>query len=259
MIRKILLPMIFFYLFIPQMTYANNNEAWTYLDKMTDQALMLTKQQKYVEAKQKLETFSNQFIKTYPKENHITMNDLRVISISTIEAINALTAVSLEHQERVRKVTRLRLALDALHSDHQPLWKGMEQEVLASFEQMKNAALDNDNETFKLQFNSFSMNIDTIYPSLVIALDPDIISRLDSHIRFLATYDRVTKQNKEEHLKIMEKDMYKLFGKTIEDVTDPSLIWVMITTGSIILAALLYVSLKKYTAEKITIIKYRDR
>lgn len=260
MIRKITMFFAILLLLIPQqIIYANNNNGWTYLDNMADQALILTKQEKYDQAKRVMEQFSDQFLKSYPKEDHITMNDLRVISISSDEAIKALTAVSLEHKERVRKVTQLRLALDALHSEHQPLWMGMEKQVLESFKQMKEAALDKDKEKFKLQFNIFTTDIDTIYPSLVIDLDPEAISRLDSHIRFLSDYERVDEKNKENHLKIMEKDMFKLFGKTIQDETDPSLIWVMITTGSIILSVLLYVGLQKFRAEHITTIKYRNR
>ncbi len=261
MIRKIVMVYLFLLLLLPQqqMTYANNNTGWAYLDNMADQALMLVKQGKYEHAKRVMEQFSDQFLKNYPKEANITMNDLRVISISSDEAIKALTAVSLEHEERVRKVTQLRLALDALHSEHQPLWMEMEKPVLNSFKQMKEAALDEDKERFKLLFNIFTTNLDTIYPSLVIDLDPESISRLDSHIRFLSDYERVDEKNKENHLKIMEKDMFKLFGKTITDETDPSLIWVMITTGSIILSVLLYVGFKKFRAEHITTIKYRNR
>ncbi|HHW35924.1 MAG TPA: sporulation protein YpjB [Bacillales bacterium] len=260
MIRKIVMVFILLLLLIPQqMIYANNNNGWTSLDNMADQALILTKQEKYDQAKRIMEQFSDRFLKNYPKEAHITMNDLRVISISNDEAIKALTAVSLEHKERVRKVTQLRLALDALHSEHQPLWMEMEKPVLENFKQMKEAALDEDKEKFKLLFNVFTTNIDTIYPSLVISLDPEAISRLDSHIRFLSDYERVDEKNKENHLTIMEKDMYKLFGKTITDETDPSLIWVMVTTGSIILSVLLYVGLKKFRAEHISTIKYRNR
>lgn len=260
MIKKIVITWVFLLLLIPQqMIYANNQDGWTYLDNMADQALLLTKQGKYDQAKQIMEKFSDQFLKVYPKEDHITMSDLRAISISNDEAIKALTAVSLEPNERVRKVLQLKFALDALHSEHQPLWMEMEKSVLESFKQMKDAALGEDKEKFKLLFNVFTTNIDTIYPSLVIDLDPEAISRLDSHIRFLSDYDRVDEKNKETHLKIMEKDMFKLFGKTITDETDPSLIWVMITTGSIILSVLLYVGLKKFRAEQITTIKYRNR
>lgn len=258
MIKKMAMALFCLFFLIPHFISANN-DGWTYLDNIADQVLLLTKQDKYQDAKKMLEHFADQFIKTYPKEDHITMNDLRVITISTDEAIKALAAVTLSHDERVRKIIQLRLALDALHSDQQPLWMAMEHSVLDSFESMKEAALQEDKEKFKLQFNIFMGELDTIYPSLVIDLEPDAISRLDSHIRFLEGYDRVNKENKIEHLHTMEKDMYKLFGKTIKDDTDPSIIWVMVTTGSIILTVLLYVGIQKYRAERIATIKYRNR
>lgn len=258
MVRKTFITFIFLLFLFPQYMSANE-DAWSYLDDLTDQAILLTKQEKYEEAKKMLEHFSVQFVKRQPDKDNLTMNDLRVISISTDEAIKALTAVTLEHSERIRKVTQLRLAVDALHTEHQPLWRAMEDSVLNSFKKLKDAALSNNKEEFKLQFNIFSTKLDTIYPSLVIDLDPEYISRLDSHLRFLEAYDHVSEKNKKEHLKVMEKDILKLFGKTTDDEADPSLIWVIVTTGGIIFTALLYVGWRKYKGEKITIIKYRGR
>lgn len=257
MYRKIV-SILFLLLFIPQIVFANN-ETWAYLDNIVDQALLLTKQEKYEEAKQLLTHFSDQFIKTHPKDENITMNDLRVITISTDEAIKAVTAVSLQPTERIRKVTQLRLAIDALHSDHQPLWRDMEKSVIKSFEHLKEAALSGDKEKLKLQFNQFSSIFDTIYPSLVIDLDPEEISRLDSHLRFLETYDRISEQNKKEHLAMMETELLKLFGRVTDDEADPSLIWVMITTGSVIFATLVYVGWRKYKGEKINSMKDQGR
>ncbi|WP_017755562.1 sporulation protein YpjB [Calidifontibacillus oryziterrae] len=257
--KKIISVMFVLILYLSQIAFANNELTWSDFDSMTDKALLLTKQGKYAEAKQTLTNFSEQFVKHFPKDDNISMNDLRVITISADEAIRAVTAVSLSDSERIRKVTQLRLALDALHSEHQPMWRAMEETVLQSFANLKEFALSGDTEKFKLQYNQFSVAIDTIYPSLVLDLDPEVISRLDSHLRFLETYDRITEQNKKEHMTLMEEDMYNLFGKTRGDQADPSLVWVMVTTGSVILVTLVYVAWRKYKGERISKMKDQGR
>ncbi|WP_102345792.1 sporulation protein YpjB [Bacillus sp. Marseille-P3661] len=258
--RKIVFILLFLMFFsLPHSINAQNDEAWSYLDDIVDQALLLTKQEKYEEAKKMLTHFSEQFMKTYPKDENITMNDLRVITITTDEALKALTAVNQERQDSVKKVTQLRLAIDALHSEHQPLWKEMENTILKSFNALKSAALNNENENFKQQFNEFSEHLSIIYPSLVIDLDPDQIAKLDSHIRFLEKYDSVSGKNKKEHLELMEKDLLIIFGSMEENEVDPSFIWVMVTTGSIIFSTLLYVGWRKYKSEQISTIKFRGR
>ncbi|NSL52276.1 sporulation protein YpjB [Calidifontibacillus erzurumensis] len=257
--KKKWLPLLLLaFFFIPQTFIFANEDVWNHFDHMTDKVLFLTKQKKYAEAKQMLERFSDQFIKMYPRDE-LTMKDLRVISVSTDEALKALTATALEDGERIRKVIQLRFALDALHSHHQPMWMGMEKEVLTTFQAMKDAALQKDVENFKIQFNHFAKQFDTIYPSLVIDLEPEQISRLDSHFRFLEKYDNFDQQQKEIHLTAMEKDMMKLFGKTISDETDPSLIWMIITIGTIIVAVLFYVGFKKFRAEQTVMMSGRIR
>jgi sporulation protein YpjB len=53
----------------------------------------------------------------------------------------------------------------------------------------------------------------------------------------------------------MEEELKALFERVKEDEADPSLLWVMISTGSVILLSLSYAGFRKYRAEKARIEK----
>jgi sporulation protein YpjB len=60
----------------------------------------------------------------------------------------------------------------------------------------------------------------------------------------------MTKGTKLERLTLLQKDLKKVFDKVERDDADPSLLWVILTTGGIIITALTYVGYRKYRAEK---------
>lgn len=53
-----------------------------------------------------------------------------------------------------------------------------------------------------------------------------------------------------ERLTKLEEDLSSVFAHVDQDEADPSLLWVILTTGSIILLTLTYVGFRKYRAEK---------
>jgi sporulation protein YpjB len=53
-----------------------------------------------------------------------------------------------------------------------------------------------------------------------------------------------------KELEGLETDLKKLFSDMDEDQTDPSLWWVIISTGSIIIMTLSYVGWRKYKGDK---------
>ena len=60
----------------------------------------------------------------------------------------------------------------------------------------------------------------------------------------------MTESSKLERLTLLEKDLEDVFDQVEEDDADPSLLWVILTTGSIILSTLTYVGFRKYKAEE---------
>jgi sporulation protein YpjB len=56
----------------------------------------------------------------------------------------------------------------------------------------------------------------------------------------------------------MEEELQNLFDRIKDDEADPSLLWVMISTGSIILLSLSYTGWRKFKGEKEKASRERD-
>ncbi|UAC47061.1 sporulation protein YpjB [Bacillus aquiflavi] len=222
------------------------------LDQISDEALQMVKLNRNDDAKRLLEYFSEQFLSTTMKERFFSMDELRIVTVSHKEALEAVTNATINHKERVNKVTKFRLAIDAITSTHQPLWTEMEGQIMTAFNDVKEAAYNGENETFHLQLNSFLMLYEMIYPSLKINIPVETIQKLDARINYIDHYrPQVLSEISSQHeLEALEADLKTIFFGVTEDEADPSLWWVIISTGSIIILTLSYVGWRKNKGDK---------
>ncbi len=112
-----------------------------------------------MEAKQLLDYFSASFLEVDFKEEGITMNALRTVTLAIEQAEEALTAVDLSLEERIYVVTAFRLAVDALSSEHHPLWLRTENTIMHSLEAMLETTENNDSQGLQHRTNTFFSSI----------------------------------------------------------------------------------------------------
>ncbi|GIN70073.1 sporulation protein YpjB [Bacillus sp. J14TS2] len=230
---------------------AKSQTAMQELNHIADEALQLTKFGRFEEAKNLLEQFGDTFAKQGTKPESLTMDELRVVTAVHYEALNALTSVTLSHEDRVKRVTSFRLATDAVTSQYQPLWFGMEDNILGSFQNVKNAALEGDKVLYNEELNDFLTKYAVILPSLKIDLSVEKVQKVDSRITYLdRNRSSFSEQSWLQELDQIEADLKSLFSGTQKDDTDPSIWWVIMMTGGIIITTLSYVSWKQYRGEK---------
>lgn len=249
---RIVTALILFILLVPTHTSAKSVDKWQELDHISDQALQFTKGERYENAKQMLEYFSDEFIQLTVQTREFSMDELRMITVTHHDALHAVTNVKLPHEERVRMVTQFRLVVDAVYSDNEPLWTAMEESIMTSFNQMKATVVNSDGDHFKEQLHSFLTKYEVIHPSVKIDVSPEKVQKLDAHIRFLdsSNYQAANQESQILQMSQMDQDLKSLFDETKEDEADPSLIWVMISTGSFIVLTLSYVAWRKYKGDK---------
>lgn len=222
------------------------------LDDLSDEALQMVKFQKYEEAKKLLDYFSEQFPVITETGRPLTMDELRIVTVSRDQALEAAASSNMKYEERISRLTKFRLVIDALSSKHQPLWTGMEDQIMETFQQVKAAAYKGDQENFHTNFNSFLSLYNVIYPSMKIDVPAESIQKLDARINFVDRYrsQMVSNPKNIKELDALELDLKKMFHDMEEDEADPSLWWVIISTGSIIILTLSYVGFRKYQGEK---------
>jgi sporulation protein YpjB len=236
----------------PITSHADSHDQWERLDQISDQALQLVKQERYEGSKQLLEHFSTEFMKISLQDHQYSMDELRVITVTHNNAIEAVNSTSLSLEDKVGHVTQFRLVVDAMRSEHQPLWTELEHSIMTTFNQMKQTVVEGDNQTYQNQLNLFLSKYEIIHPSLKIDISPVTVQRMDSHISFLDSYrdESLKMSTRLQQMEQMEVDLQTIFDKMTEDEADPSLIWVMISTGSVIILTLSYVAWRKYKGDK---------
>ncbi|MCJ7839471.1 sporulation protein YpjB [Lederbergia sp. NSJ-179] len=221
------------------------------LNQLADEALQLTKFGRFEEAKNLLEQFGDIFAKEGISSQTFTMDELRVVTAAHHEALQALISVTLSHEERVKRVTAFRLATDAITSQYQPLWSGMEDTILDAFQNVKNAALEGDTVLYNQELNEFLATYSVIQPSLKLDLSVEEVTKLDSKIAYIdRNRSSFSDQKWLKQLDQLEKDLKELFAGIDKDDTDPSIWWVIMMTGGIIVTTLSYVSWRQYKGQK---------
>lgn len=235
--------------------YAKENvmeDKWRELNLTSDKVLQLVKQQKYEEAKQLMEYFSKEFVTIHYDEYQLSMNDLRVITTSYDRAMEAVTSVSLNHEERVLLATEFRLVVDAIVTEQHPLWLNSKRTILTNIDRLTEFAVKGDNQGFQHQLNAFLRQYKMIRPALMLDLKPEEFQRLEAHTQFLERYRQqiVNDKDKQSQLQLLKEDFQRLYEKIEKDQADTSLLWVILSIGGMIIVSLSYVGWKKYKAER---------
>lgn len=250
---KVALFIIIILILAPVTIHANHHiSSIEKLDQISDEALRMVKSSRYEDAKKLLEYFSNEFF-TYTMENDVfSIDEKRIVTIAQNEAIEAMGDGSMNHDERINRVTKFRLAIDAITSSNQPLWTQMEDPMMTVLGGMKEAALQGENEQFHAHLNSFLSLYEVIYPSIKIDAPIQRVQNIDARINFIDEYraEILSDDKSRQEIEVLEADLKALFDDMSEDEADPSLWWVIITTGSIIIVTLSYVGWRKYKGEK---------
>ncbi|WP_078409361.1 sporulation protein YpjB [Priestia abyssalis] len=247
---KIIVMVMLILLSLQPLTYAETiNEG--VLNELSDEVLQLTKQERYEEAAALLEQFPQRLEQSRHDWLKLSPENIRMLTVIHEEASAALKTDALEKAEKVRKVTSFRLLVDALQSEHQPLWTEMEGTIMGAFSQLKTTVSTGDERSFEDEYHSFLSQYEMILPSVQVDIRKEYVQRMDAHLAFLNSPSSINEQSRLKQLEQMEQDLQNLFHKMKEEEISPSLIWMMATTGSIIVLTLSYVAWRKYNGDKV--------
>lgn len=230
---------------------AQNKVDWTSLNEISHEAFHLAKEQHFDEALQLMTYFGKQFKKLNMDTAKISYQQLRIIAAVHEKAIEKLENKSAP-EEKIQAVTQFRLLTDALFSENEPLWSSMESPIMTSFSGAKAKLEKGRINGFSKDWNKFLSLYDIIYPSITIDLDANKVKKVDRDIAIIKNvhFRDYSEETRNKRLALMEDDLKALFERVKDDEADPSLIWVMISTGSVILLALSYTGWRKFKGER---------
>ncbi|MGE6629548.1 sporulation protein YpjB [Bacillus sp. NPDC077027] len=221
------------------------------LTELSDSIFQLTRQAKYDEAIQVVSYFEKMF-KAENWRGTLTNTQVRQITLGYQDILKGLAQEDLNEQEKLRYASQFRMLLDAIQSDSEPLWGSLEKPIMGSFSVLKKEVKDPESATFYETWNEFVSLYDMIYPSLTIDIPFERLQTIKQHIEVIeqGEFLKASSGTKLERLTRLEEDLSSVFAQVDQDEADPSLLWVILTTGSIILLTLTYVGFRKYRGEK---------
>ncbi|MGE7759468.1 sporulation protein YpjB [Peribacillus sp. NPDC097895] len=252
MLKKFILTIAVLFVVLHFPVYAESSSSLEQLDNISDRALEMTKLKRYGDSEKMLTYFSDRFLKETAKEQILDMDELRIITVAHNEALMTIKDMNKGDSEKVNSVTKFRLVVDAVKSTHQPLWTEMEDQMMNSFQQTKNAAINQDTITFNSQLNLFLSQYEMIYPSLKVDLSKETMQQLDTRIQYINQYrpEVISDGKNQKEMDALQNELTSIFDDMGEDDADPSLWWVIISTGSIIIMTLSYVGWRKYKGDQ---------
>lgn len=227
---------------------AEPSESMGQLDSISDEALRLVEMKRYKETEKILQKFSARYLLSSKEKELFSMAELRVVTAAYDDALEVVQTLEKTDSEKINAVTKFRLVLDAVNSNNQPLWMALEDPIMEAFNEAKEAVKAGDSEGFNDGLNDLLSQYNLIYPSLKVSVSPEKLQQLDARVTYMDQYRPVMlmMESNEQEWDALEQDLKSIFDEPNEDEADPSLWWVIISTGSIIILTLSYVGWRKY-------------
>ncbi|MFS0781403.1 sporulation protein YpjB [Bacillus sp. 1P06AnD] len=249
--KRIVVVLLVFLTLLPKVDVSASSQLEIF-DKKSDEALQLAKLQRYEDSLAVLQSYSDGSVGKIAKQAGLSKEVQEVVDAAYVQAVESLQNNNVEMDGKVTSLTRLRLAADAAHSVRHPLWTEMEGEMMETFNQAKQALDEKNKQQFNQSLNSLMLQYSLIYDGMKVNLNKETIQSLDQQFAYLDAFrPQLLKQApNQKELSTLQYDMKTIFDKMKEDDADPSLWWVIFTTGGIIISTLSYVGWRKYKGTK---------
>ncbi|AZB43317.1 sporulation protein YpjB [Bacillus sp. FJAT-42376] len=231
---------------------AEETNRWNRLSETSFNAFQLAKQGRTDESLQMLKYFARQFNKQPAARKAVSSQTVRTISAVHGKAIETLEDQDGDQESKMRAITQFHMVVDAAFTENEPLWSSMEASVMSSFDHLKQDTKGGKQVSFEQDWNEFRTLYDTIYPSVSVDVPPGQIRKVEAMIANVESdlSKSLPKAERISQLTEMQTEFKNIFDRVKDDEADPSLLWVIITTGGMIILTLIYAGWRKFKGEK---------
>lgn len=222
------------------------------LTNLTDNIMQYTGANQINAAKSLLSSFNKEWEQS---RGAYSETDWRTVDTESLQLKLQLNADADSHAMNEAALS-LRLCVDALTGGGAPLWKDMQEQVLAPVETMKKAIENQDQLTFQSQLNNFLDQYAVIYPSLVIDGPGDQVQLVDRTVAMLENnrLAAVKKTDRISQLNLINAELAQLFDpKSIGEKNN--FVPAVTVIGGCLFLTLIYVSWRKYSGRRFTYMK----
>jgi len=157
------------------------------LDDIAHQMLDAARKGDLESARQRVRMLAEQFPHLQLPET-LRIESLNAVTQSILAARNGLNNTALDEQQLLEHATRVRVVIDALTHDHQPMWRGYYTSVSAQLQDLLESAVRRDYAHFREQYEENSRLYHVIRPAMTIHLPEQQLKKIDS------AYDAISKE-----------------------------------------------------------------
>ncbi len=244
----LLIAMILF--FIADQSGLARSENMQYLERLSGDALQLAKLGRVEDVRRIIAQIGVHLERE--KNVQLSTDEWRILVLSYDGVKKLVNEDEVDHDLLLSEITKFRLVVDAIATDYQPLWLDMERTVVGTVDEAIEAFRAGDKEVFRNRMDAFFQTYELLYPSLVIDVPLEKMQRVDSYVQYVKMNIEALQPSDRASLELaaLQEEVRSLFEDTEEDEADPSLWWVIFTTGGIIVSTLSYVGYRKYRGER---------
>lgn len=191
---------------------SNEQKEWSEINELTAEIWELGKIERFDEAADVLEFAAADISKT---GEVITLrpDQQRLVEYTLSEALMSIQNPEWTKEKKMNKLTEVRLLVDALQTDYEPLWKKTGLMILEPFISMEKGINKNDYSYFHQAVNLLLQRYETVRPALSVDLSSKEMDRLDEHVSFV-DHNRsaiLTDENHQKQLEVAAADFEALF------------------------------------------------
>ncbi|EJL40893.1 MULTISPECIES: sporulation protein YpjB [Brevibacillus] len=227
------------------------------LDQIANEFLTYAKKGDLEGAQQRIiqlaEKFPNQHL-TYP----IRIESLNAVTQSILAAKKSFASTNVSEQQLLWHATQVRVAIDALTHEHQPMWRSYYPSLVTQVQNLQQSAVERNYNQFREQFDENYRLFLAIKPGMSIQLPEDQLASIS------ATYDVISKEmrNAQMDWQLVREALRDLNGSIQtafvgeEKSTFARLMMrpdsplaILFSISIALVAALAYVAWKKYNGE----------
>ncbi|MBH0157443.1 hypothetical protein IHV10_13770 [Fictibacillus sp. 5RED26] len=233
--------------------FASNHtetKEWSEINELTSEIWELGKIERYEEAAGVLQ-FTSANITHIEDVLSLRPEQKRLVEYTFRDAVSSLQNPEWSKEKKLNKLTEVRLLVDALQTDYEPLWKKTGLMMLEPFITMEKGISEDDSVAFHQAANLLLERYETVRPALMVDLKDEDLEKLDEHVSYVDTNRSqiLTDPAHQKQLETAAADFEALFFAK-KDNSEPSLFWLIFSIGGIISSTLAYVGWRKYKGDQ---------
>jgi sporulation protein YpjB len=227
------------------------------MDVLSQDVYQLTKEAKYGEAKKKLAELGILFAGTKPPKG-LSIEAVNALSDTIVKAKRAFAAVEAEPNRLLWHALQVRLAIDSLTHEKQPLWKNYYNSYQEHINKMMLLSAGRKQAEFSRAFVQNLQLYQTLKPAITVAASSQQLEMLSSLYSFLLQETRKVEYNWDaitNALTELNRLVDAIFIGEDQSTFAPGMppespLLIIALFASVVLTSLGYVGWKKYKAEQ---------